>query len=68
VQVEKDEGYIRAVMALSGAAERIVKENNAIDIYEEYWEGARPENLNPSTQVGGSSSNGQPHPTHLCRV
>ena len=39
-QVEKDEGYIRAIMALSSVAERIVKENNAIDIYEEYWEGA----------------------------
>ena len=59
MQVEKDEGYIRAVMALSGAAERIVKENNAIDIYEEYWEGAQrrrqqwsPEALNP------------PHPAH----
>lgn len=38
--MEKDEGYIRAIMALSSVAERIVKENNAIDIYEEYWEGA----------------------------
>ena len=39
--MEKDEGYIRAVMALSSTAERVVKENNAVDIYEEYWEGAR---------------------------
>ena len=40
-QVEKDEAYIKAVVNLATVAEQIVKENNAIDIYEEYWEGAR---------------------------
>jgi dynein intermediate chain 2 len=39
LQVEKDEHYIRAVVALCAGAEEVVKENNAIDIYEQYWEG-----------------------------
>lgn len=34
LQVEKDEHYIRAVVALCATAEEVVKENNAIDIYE----------------------------------
>ncbi|KAK9917240.1 hypothetical protein WJX75_002207 [Coccomyxa subellipsoidea] len=38
-KVEKDEHYIRAVVALCAGAEEVVKENNAIDIYEQYWEG-----------------------------
>ncbi len=37
--MEKDEHYIRAVVALCAGAEEVVKENNAIDIYEQYWEG-----------------------------
>jgi hypothetical protein len=40
-KVEKDEAYIKAIVNLATVAEQIVKENNAIDIYEEYWEGAR---------------------------
>ncbi|BDA50396.1 Dynein intermediate chain 2, axonemal [Coccomyxa sp. Obi] len=36
---EKDEHYIRAVVALCASAEEVIKENNAIDIYEQYWEG-----------------------------
>ena len=38
-QVEKDEAYIKAIVSLAAIAEQTVKENNAIDIYEEYWEG-----------------------------
>ena len=36
-QVEKDEHYIKTMLGLCAAAEEIVKQNNAIDIYEEYW-------------------------------
>ena len=39
-QVEKDEAYIKAIVGLAAIAEQAVKENNALDIYEEYWEGA----------------------------
>lgn len=39
MQQEKDEHYIRAVVALCATAEEVIKENNAIDIYEQYWEG-----------------------------
>ncbi|CAL8464794.1 g4329 [Coccomyxa elongata] len=40
---EKDEHYIRAVVALCASAEEVIKENNAIDIYEQYWEGETEE-------------------------
>ena len=39
MQQEKDEHYIRAVVAMCASAEEVIKENNAIDIYEQYWEG-----------------------------
>lgn len=37
LQVEKDEEYIKSVVALSAVVEDVVKLNNAIDIYEEYF-------------------------------
>lgn len=37
VQVEKDEHYIRSVVSMCATAEEIINQNNAIDIYEEYW-------------------------------
>ncbi len=37
LQVEKDEHYIKTIVALCATAEEIAKQNNAIDIYEEYW-------------------------------
>lgn len=43
MQQEKDEHYIRAVVALCASAEEVVKENNAIDIYEQYWDGEAEE-------------------------
>ncbi len=46
-QVEKDEEYIKAVAALGTSMEELVKANNAIDIYEEYFTGR---NLDYSTE------------------
>ena len=46
-QVEKDEEYIKAVAALGTSMEELVKANNAIDIYEEYFAGR---NLDYSTE------------------
>ena len=39
VQVEKDEDFIKAVVQLGATAEDIVKANNTVDIYEEYFAG-----------------------------
>ena len=39
MQVEKDEDFIKAVVQLGAAAEDIVKANNTIDIYEDYFAG-----------------------------
>jgi hypothetical protein len=38
-KVEKDEDYIRQVVRLGAVVEDLVKQNNAIDIYEQYFEG-----------------------------
>lgn len=38
-KVEKDEDYIRTVSALGAAVEELVKQNNAVDIYQEYFTG-----------------------------
>lgn len=38
-KVEKDEDYIRTVVRLGGMVEQLIKQNNAIDIYEEYFAG-----------------------------
>lgn len=40
-KVEKDEDYIRTVVQLGAAVEGLVKQNNALDIYEEYFAGIR---------------------------
>ena len=39
LQVEKDEEYIKSIAALGGKVEELVKANNAIDIYQEYFSG-----------------------------
>lgn len=39
LQVEKDEEYIKSVTALGAVIEDLVKTNNAVDIYEEYFAG-----------------------------
>ena len=41
-QIEKDEEYIKAVVALGGVVEQVIKANNAIDIYEAYFPPAAP--------------------------
>lgn len=38
-KVEKDEDYIRTVSVLGAAIEQLVMQNNAIDIYQEYFQG-----------------------------
>jgi dynein intermediate chain 2 len=38
-KVEKDEDYIRTVASLGGKLEELVKQNNSIDIYQQYFQG-----------------------------
>ena len=38
--MEKDEAYISAVAGLGGKVEDLIRQNNAIDIYEDYFSGA----------------------------
>jgi dynein intermediate chain 2 len=38
-KIEKDEDYIKTVVQLGAAVEGLVKQNNALDIYEEYFAG-----------------------------
>ena len=38
VQIEKDGAYMKAVESLGRIAEQIIQVNNAIDIYEEYFD------------------------------
>jgi hypothetical protein len=40
-KVEKDEDYIKQVVRLGAVVEGLVKQNNAIDIYEQYFAGGR---------------------------
>ena len=37
--MEKDEEYINTVCSLGSSIEELIRQNNAIDIYEEYWGG-----------------------------
>lgn len=37
-KVEKDEDYIRTVVYLGSVMENLVRQNNAIDIYEEFFQ------------------------------
>lgn len=39
-KVEKDEDYIKTISTLGTEVEELIKQNNAIDIYEEYFAGA----------------------------
>lgn len=39
-KVEKDEDYIKSIVGLGGQVEHLIKQNNALDIYEEYFSGA----------------------------
>ena len=36
-QIEKDSAYIKAVESAGAAVEKIIKTNNAIDIYEDFF-------------------------------
>ena len=36
-KVEKDENYVKTIQILGERAEQIIRQNNAIDIYEEYF-------------------------------
>lgn len=37
-KVEKDENYVRVITDLAEICENVIRQNNAIDIYEEYFE------------------------------
>ena len=37
-KVEKDESYMYTIQQLSGVMEHYIRQNNAIDIYEEYFD------------------------------
>ena len=36
-KVEKDEDYVKTVVILGGSVEELVKQNNAVDMYQEYF-------------------------------
>ena len=38
-KIEKDEDYIKTIASRAGEVEELIKQNNAIDIYEEYFAG-----------------------------
>lgn len=38
-KVEKDEDYIKTVLTLGAAVEELIKQNNSVDIYQEYFTG-----------------------------
>ena len=56
-KVEKDEDYIKQVVRLGAVVEELVKQNNAIDIYEEYFAGGRAGGWEGT---GRGSSRGRP--------
>ncbi|TDG95893.1 hypothetical protein EPR50_G00244200 [Perca flavescens] len=37
-KVEKDESYVNSLLALGGLMEHCIRQNNAVDIYQEYFE------------------------------
>lgn len=39
-KIEKDEDYIRSIKNLNDTLEKCVKQNNAIDVFEEYFCGS----------------------------
>ncbi|KAI8915968.1 WD40-repeat-containing domain protein [Gorgonomyces haynaldii] len=47
-KIEKDEEYLKSIKALGDVMEMIVKQNNAIDIYEEYF-GESTESISSGT-------------------
>ena len=55
LQVEKDEEYIKSIAALGGKVEELVKANNAIDIYQEYFSGRVSCSPSPKGHEGGVS-------------
>jgi len=50
-KVEKDEAYIGAVMQLGGVMEHCIKQNNSIDIYEEYFEDVDVESIDEAASA-----------------
>jgi len=36
-KVEKDEAYQKTIIGLGSKVEQIIRQNNAIDVYEEYF-------------------------------
>ncbi|GAB4819199.1 hypothetical protein N2152v2_006245 [Parachlorella kessleri] len=52
-KIEKDEDYIKTVLKLGNIAEDVIKQNNAIDIYDEYFADLPAQHLSepPSTKT-----------------
>ncbi|PVD38122.1 hypothetical protein C0Q70_00733 [Pomacea canaliculata] len=44
-KVEKDEVYMQSILSLGSVMEHCIRQNNALDIYEEYFEDAEVEEL-----------------------
>ncbi|GBL86644.1 Dynein intermediate chain 3, ciliary [Araneus ventricosus] len=40
-KIEKDKGYVNTIKSLADTVEKIIMENNSIDVYEEYFAGQR---------------------------
>lgn len=50
-KVEKDEAYISSVLQLGTAMEHCIQQNNAIDIYEEYFEDVDAESIDEAASA-----------------
>ncbi len=44
-KVEKDEAYMFTIQQLAGVMEHCIRQNNAIDIYQEYFEGDKDNDM-----------------------
>jgi len=62
-QIEKDEDYIRTVVMLGARLEPVIKANNAIDVYEEYFPN-KP--LEPGSDAPGQSRRSRSMTSSAC--
>ena len=51
-KIEKDEEYVATIAALGAEVEDLIKQNNAIDIYEEYFAGSQADHSSEQPYAG----------------
>eukprot|EP00756_Hemistasia_phaeocysticola_P056784 Hpha_TRINITY_DN3338_c0_g1::TRINITY_DN3338_c0_g1_i1::g.172255::m.172255/K11143/DNAI2; dynein intermediate chain 2, axonemal len=59
-KAEKEDGYVPALKSLVSSVESVVDENNAVDIYEQYFAAARAYGAQPDTPVVQTTSLASP--------